>query len=96
MPTEYILNADQEKWLTALESGEYKQCTRALFDGVGFCSLGVACVALGMREDELEGCHSLLGSSETMGVMGTLKLCSPIGVATHASMPSQMHVLLLQ
>ena len=49
MPTEYILNADQEKWLTALESGEYKQCIRALFDGVGFCSLGVACVAIGMN-----------------------------------------------
>ena len=88
MPTEYILNEDQEKWLTALESGEYKQCSLKLFDGEKFCCLGVGCAVLGMKEDELEGHKSLLGSRETAGVMSTLKLRSPTGIAIHATMPS--------
>jgi hypothetical protein len=37
-----MLTEIQEKWLKALESGEYKQCTEALFDGTGYCCLGVA------------------------------------------------------
>lgn len=32
------------KWLKALRSGEYEQITGALFDGRGYCCLGV-CVA---------------------------------------------------
>ena len=31
----------KEKWLSALRSGEYLQCTGKLHDGVGFCCLGV-------------------------------------------------------
>jgi hypothetical protein len=33
----------QEKWLQALESGEWKQADGVLFDGEGYCCLGVAC-----------------------------------------------------
>lgn len=31
------------KWLKALRSGEYKQTTDTLFDGGGYCCLGVLC-----------------------------------------------------
>lgn len=31
----------KEKWVTALESGEYQQTQRCLSDNVGFCCLGV-------------------------------------------------------
>lgn len=33
----------QEKWLQALESGEWKQTRGLLYDGKGYCCLGVAC-----------------------------------------------------
>ncbi len=33
----------QEKWLAELESGKHKQAKRYLFDGCGYCCLGVAC-----------------------------------------------------
>lgn len=29
------------KWVEALESGKYAQCTDQLYDGIGFCCLGV-------------------------------------------------------
>lgn len=32
------------KWVAALRSGEYKQCRGELFNGKGYCCLGVACV----------------------------------------------------
>lgn len=30
-----------DKWLAALRSGEYKQCTNVLYNGGGYCCLGV-------------------------------------------------------
>ena len=33
----------REKWLAALESGEYKQCQGSLKTNDGFCCLGVLC-----------------------------------------------------
>lgn len=49
----------KEKWCAALESGQYPQTTSVLYDGHGFCCLGVACVVLGAtfverNEDEDE------------------------------------------
>lgn len=38
----------QEKWLKALESGDYSQCKDKLHDGGGYCCLGVACVVAGI------------------------------------------------
>jgi len=32
-----MLTEAQEKWLQALESGEYEQGVGALFDGEGYC-----------------------------------------------------------
>lgn len=37
------LTVEQEKWLQALESGEYKQGSGALVKDNCFCCLGVAC-----------------------------------------------------
>lgn len=31
----------KQKWVDALRSGQYQQCTTRLNDGVGFCCLGV-------------------------------------------------------
>jgi len=73
MPTEYILNEDQEKWLTALESGEYKQCRSMLSDGAGFCCLGVACDVLGVDREEIRGTY-LSHSAETREVRRRLRL----------------------
>lgn len=32
-----------DKWVAALRSGEYKQTESVLFDGTGYCCLGVLC-----------------------------------------------------
>lgn len=34
-------------WISALRSGELKQTTRRLFDGEGYCCLGVLCKVAG-------------------------------------------------
>lgn len=36
----------REDWPTALESGEFQQAKGVLFDGEGYCCLGVACELL--------------------------------------------------
>jgi hypothetical protein len=41
-----------ETWVTALESGEYPQCERALYNGEGYCCLGVyAKVVFGFADE---------------------------------------------
>lgn len=40
----------QEKWLQALESGDYDQCRGMLYDGTGYCCLGVANKVLELNE----------------------------------------------
>lgn len=37
------MNGNAEKWVAALESGEYQQTAGVLRDANGFCCLGVAC-----------------------------------------------------
>ena len=37
------MNKNAEKWLQALESGDYPQSTHCLKDKDGYCCLGVAC-----------------------------------------------------
>ena len=44
------LTEAQERWMTALESGEYKQTRSRLRDANGFCCLGVACDVSGLGE----------------------------------------------
>lgn len=46
----YELSELQEKWLQALESGEYGQCEAVLHDGAGYCVLGVACEVVGLKK----------------------------------------------
>ncbi|HXB13609.1 MAG TPA: hypothetical protein VNZ45_16600 [Bacteroidia bacterium] len=42
-----MLSKEQEdKWITALRSGEYKQTTGRLFSGKGYCCIGVFCKAV--------------------------------------------------
>lgn len=43
---------NRKKWVKALRSGEYRQATGRLFDGGGYCCLGVLCVIAGMEPDE--------------------------------------------
>lgn len=38
-----------EEWIAALRSGKYKQTRNKLYDGTGYCSLGVACVVAGKK-----------------------------------------------
>lgn len=46
----------QEKWLTALESGEWRQCRNTLANDKGeHCCLGVACVVNGIEIPEDHG-----------------------------------------
>jgi hypothetical protein len=43
-----------ETWVTALESGEYSQCEGALYNGEGYCCLGVyAKVVLGYDDEAI-------------------------------------------
>ena len=48
-----ILTTDQEKWLQALESGEYSQTTNTLVrennEKLSYCCLGVACLINGLK-----------------------------------------------
>ena len=51
------LTEEQEKWLAALESGEYEQAKGCLVhhDGIDrFCCLGVACTILGVQRKGVE------------------------------------------
>lgn len=43
------------KWLTALESGRYKQVKSNLYDGEGYCCLGVAGRCLNIKRTDLDG-----------------------------------------
>lgn len=40
----------KEKWIAALRSGEYKQTEKYLYDGYGYCCLGVACKITGTED----------------------------------------------
>lgn len=43
----------RQKWLAALRSGKYEQAKGYLYNGTGYCCLGVACVVAGL--DPIEG-----------------------------------------
>jgi hypothetical protein len=46
-----LLTANQEKWLQALESGEFKQGEGRLQEDDSYCCLGVACRVAGVQGD---------------------------------------------
>jgi len=41
------------KWADALESGKFKKTKHVLYDGKGYCCLGVACVIAGLKPEKL-------------------------------------------
>lgn len=47
--------AHRKAWVEALRSGEYQQTQQKLYDGVGYCCLGVACTIAGIEAEEDEG-----------------------------------------
>lgn len=79
--SEYILNEAQEAWLTALESGEYEQARGLLFDGNGFCCIGVACKISGLPIDEDNRFPDDNGCAPE-SIRESLKLRSSVGHAT--------------
>lgn len=42
------------KWLKALRSGRYKQTRQKLYDGKGYCCLGVLCRVVGAKSAGLD------------------------------------------
>lgn len=47
-----------KKWVKALRSGKYKQTKEVLFNGTGYCCLGVLCEVVGMSPTrDLRGFH---------------------------------------
>jgi len=44
----------KEKWIAALRSGSYEQGKSYLFDGEGYCCLGVACALVGVQDSLME------------------------------------------
>lgn len=49
----------KKKWIEVLRSGEYKQAHFKLFDGIGYCCLGVACSISGYRDGELSSRYTI-------------------------------------
>ena len=60
-----------EKWISALRSGEYKQCRGYLFDGEGHCCLGVAAKIAGHDLEPKE--YALLDATVFDKVPGEIK-----------------------
>lgn len=43
-----------EKWLTNLRNGEYKQSKGQLYDEIGYCCLGIACLTAGYNNSDMK------------------------------------------
>ena len=50
------------KWVKALRSGKYQQARGVLYDGDGYCCLGVACAVNGFKPTEKYG-YNYFGNS---------------------------------
>lgn len=55
MITEKLPIDIKEKWIQALQSGEYKQTTGTLCDKNGYCCLGVLAKVCNVPQDKIEG-----------------------------------------
>jgi len=82
----FIFTKEQLEWIEALESGEYKQCRRKLYDpkAKGFCCLGVACVINGVPitsryYQRNGGANNLFSTAKTEAVMRKLHLRNGLG-----------------
>lgn len=45
----------KDKWVKMLRSGKYQQTKKNLFDGEGYCCLGISCLAAGYKNEEIRG-----------------------------------------
>ena len=68
------LGPNQEAWLHDLETTEAPQAKGRLFDGVGYCCLGRACVVL---EPLVPFVRCTLSDEYTFGVGGTVYASAP-------------------
>jgi hypothetical protein len=79
-----------DKWIAALLSGEYQQTTGKLYDGTGYCCLGVLCKILGEEFTQsydgqwsINGTRSVLSPEISKRVgMNTLDGCYSGGALT--------------
>lgn len=62
------LGPRQLAWVKALESGKYQQCRATLFNGEGYCCLGLACRVKGMRPRKCSYTGSYLFGKESCGL----------------------------
>ena len=69
----------REKWLEALESGEYQQTTMVLHDGRGYCCLGVAARVMGKTFECLDGVYFVDNSTQLLRSYREIGLRSPAG-----------------
>jgi hypothetical protein len=79
----YVLNELEEKWMAALESGEYRQNHAGkLFDGLGYCCLGVLCAVSGFTpEEQADGFYTVAGGHHALraDIAKRFKLRSGLG-----------------
>jgi len=56
-----------DKWIAALRSGEYQQTVGRLYDGRGYCCLGVLCKILGEKfRQSYDGQWSINGARSVL------------------------------
>lgn len=68
-----VNKSDLRKWVKALRSGEYEQCTGELENAKGFCCLGVACkVFIPAADQKLRSEPACAYDRENGRVAGTL------------------------
>lgn len=73
------LGPKQSKWLRMLESGKFKQAHYTLFDGAGYCCMGLACVSVGLKPSS----DHRFGDEDAIApraVCTALQLHSPVGL----------------
>lgn len=77
----YQFNEAQEAWLKALESGEYEQSKNCLFNGNGYCCLGVACVVAGLQFEKVGSAYIADGAEAELpeSLLETFKLFNSYG-----------------
>lgn len=91
---EYKFSEEQERWLQALESGKYEQCKDELWDGDGYCCLGVACAIDGYKKDTrnpmLKG-HFLNHNNHSIGGSLDNRLRDKLSLREGNGMLKKMH-----
>lgn len=66
---------EQEKWLSELESGKHKQATGELYNGEGYCCLGVAArFVLGLKPIDNNGYYKLGNNAHVLCTKDANKL----------------------